>query len=85
MVDAAPRAPTPSGGRPDRRARWLAWGMGALGLALVLVAIGSSLVVGDAAVAPGEGDVDATDLVGFVGVPVVGALIASRLPRNPYG
>jgi hypothetical protein len=71
--------------RTGGRTRWLAWGLGAVGLALILLAIVLSLVLRDAAIASGEGPIGTLDLVGFVGVPVVGALIASRLPRNPYG
>lgn len=85
MVPTAGRLRTASDGRRERRLRWLAWGTGVVGLALVLLAILLSLVLRDAADAPGQGEVDVADLVGFVGVPVVGALLASRLPGNPYG
>jgi hypothetical protein len=71
--------------RPRRSSQWLAWGAGAVGLSLMLLAIVLSQVLPDAATPVEEGPVGLADLVGFIGVPVVGALVASRLPRNPYG
>ncbi len=87
MVRAASRAPAglPTVVRTGRGVQWLAWGMGSAGLALVLLAIVLSLALRDAAIASDETPIGLIDLVGFVGVPVIGALIASRLPGNPYG
>jgi hypothetical protein len=65
--------------------QWLAWSSGAVGLALMLLAIVLSLVLRDATIASGDGPIGLADIVGYVGVPIVGALIASRLPSNPYG
>jgi hypothetical protein len=71
--------------RPRRTSHWLAWVAGTVGLSLMLLAIVLSLVLPDAPTPVEEGPVGLADLVGFIGVPVVGALLASRLPRNPYG
>jgi hypothetical protein len=74
-----------SSSRLRRSSQWLAWGAGAVGLSLILVAIVLSLVLPDAATPVEEGPIGLADLVGFIGIPVVGALVASRLPGNPYG
>jgi hypothetical protein len=72
-------------GRADlrRTAPWVlcAVSLCLLGLASVLPWLVAGPVAGDQ-VGRLEGAVDA---LGFVGIPVVGALIASRLPTNPYG
>jgi hypothetical protein len=75
----------PAGARSGRASRWLAWGLGGAGLALLLLAGSLGVLLRRDAVGSGETPIGPIDLVGFVGVPVVGALIASRHPRNPYG
>ena len=87
MVRAAsrPRDGLRTVGRAGRGAQWLAWGTGGAGFALILVAVVLSLLLRDAAIGSGQVPIGLVDLVGFLGVPVVGALIASRLPHNPYG
>jgi MFS family permease len=73
------------GGQADlrRTAPWVlcAISLCLLGLASVLPWLVAGPVAGDQ-VGRLEGAIDA---LGFVGIPVVGALIASRLPTNPYG
>jgi hypothetical protein len=71
----------------DRLLSRLAWAL----CALTLLVLGSSLVLillGWSAPLP-QGATPwrdrAISLVGIIGAPVVGGLIASRLPRNPYG
>ena len=69
------------------RAAWLAWVVCALTLsvlALVLVVI----VLGWSTPLPQGGTPwpdQAVSLVGIVGAPILGGLIASRRPENPYG
>jgi hypothetical protein len=62
------------------------WVLCAVSLSMLGLAIVLPWLVTDPAsldqVSPLEGTVDA---LGFVGIPVVGALIAARLPTNPYG
>ncbi|MGY1699361.1 hypothetical protein [Geodermatophilus sp. SYSU D00766] len=72
--------------RPPTHARRLPWALCALALALVVAAIVVRFTVADAsgprALTPAEVLVGT---LGFLGVPVVGGLLASRLPDNPYG
>jgi hypothetical protein len=76
-----------SGGSSIRAAAWLAWmlcgvSLVLLGLTLVLVLLGSSGRL-PAGLIPWEGQ--AIFAVGFIGTPILGALVVSRLPENPYG
>jgi hypothetical protein len=71
----------------DRSLSWLAWSVCALTLlvraaSLVLIFIGWSTPLPQGA--PPWRD-QAVSLVGIVGAPILGGLIASRRPRNPYG
>ena len=70
-----------------RAAAWLAWSLCSvtvliLGLSLLLILLGWSTP-------QPRGEVpwrnQAISLVGLVGAPILGGLIASRRPRNPYG
>ena len=68
-----------------RAAAWLAWSLCAailviLGLSLVLILLGWSTPRSEIAWLN-----QAISLVGLVGAPILGGLIASRRPRNPYG
>ena len=54
-------------------------------LLLTLAAVLPWLVAGSAAEAQVDHLQATVEALGFVGIPVVGALIASRLPANPYG
>jgi hypothetical protein len=67
-------------------ATWLPWAWCALALALVAAAITLRFT---AAEASGPGVVTATEALvgalGFLGVPVVGGLLATRVPENPLG
>jgi hypothetical protein len=75
------------GGSSGRAAAWLAWAACALTLsvlALVLLVI----LLGWPASLPQERTPwrdQAVSLVGIVGAPVLGGLIAARRPENPYG
>ncbi len=62
-----------------------AWGLCAVAVVLVLAAAVLRVITGDADPATADGPWTAAGLVGFVAVPVVGALIATRLPDNPLG
>jgi hypothetical protein len=72
-----------------RAAAWLAWSLAALSMAIFIAA---SVLSTLARPAPSPGDPSATgtsgDTVGFVlflAFPIVGAVVASRRPRNPIG
>jgi DNA-binding SARP family transcriptional activator len=84
LVRASPRARSPvhNGSVGARTARWLAWSL--FGVSIVLAIVGTVLNV--------VGHPTATDLnygvdfsTTFLGFSLVGALVASRLPRNPIG
>jgi len=71
----------------DRALKRLAWSLCALTLlvlvsSLLLILLGSSTPLPQGATAWGD---RAIYLMGLVGAPILGGLIASRLPRNPYG
>ena len=71
----------------DRSLSWLAWSLCALTLlvlaaSLVLIVLGWSIPLPQE-VTPWRDE--AVSLVGIVGAPILGGLIASRRPRNPYG
>jgi hypothetical protein len=71
----------------DRSLRRLAWSLCALTVlvmaaSLVLIAFGWSMPLPQG-VTPWRDQ--AVSLVGIVGAPILGGLIASRRPRNPYG
>jgi MFS family permease len=70
-----------------RAAAWLAWSLCAatlaiLALSLLLILLGWSMP-------QPRGEIQwrnqAISLVGLIGAPILGGLIASRRPRNPYG
>jgi hypothetical protein len=68
-----------------RAAAWLAWSLCAAtlviqGLSLLLILFGWSTPRGEISWLN-----QAISLVGLVGAPILGGLIASRRPRNPYG
>ncbi len=69
------------------RAAWLAWSVCAVSLfvlaaSLLLIVLGWSAPL-PLGLAPWHNQ--AITLVGIIGAPVLGGLIASRRPRNPYG
>jgi hypothetical protein len=74
-----------------RAARWLAWTLAALSVAMFLA--GAVLtVLADAATTPAPSDWGTAGALGglvlflpFLAFPLVGALVASRRPRNPIG
>jgi hypothetical protein len=71
----------------DRSLRWLAWSLCALTLfvmasSLVLILLGWSMPLPQEATPWRD---QAVSLVGIVGAPILGGLIASRRPRNTYG
>ncbi len=70
-----------------RAAAWLAWSLCAaaltlLALSLLLIVLGWSTPLPKAWVSWWD---QALSLVGFIGAPLLGGLIASRRPENPYG
>jgi hypothetical protein len=65
---------------------WLPWAL--CGLSLGLFALSGSLrwLLGDAAVGDHVPWLEwAVNALGFIGIPIVGAVIAARLPANSYG
>jgi hypothetical protein len=72
-----------------RAAAWLAWSLAALSVAM-LVATGVLDALARSAQSPGNSTTlgtisDTVSWVLFLAFPIVGALIASRRPRNPIG
>jgi hypothetical protein len=70
-----------------RAIAWLAWSLCAaalalFGLSLLLVFLGWSTPLPKGWV-PWQGQIIST--VGFIGAPILGGLVASRRPENPYG
>ena len=67
-----------------RRTRWLAWSLGVLSVALSVAAVGLAARNGEG---PAElvANHHAIGIVTAIGMAVLGALIASRKPRNPIG
>jgi hypothetical protein len=77
---------TGAGGSRNRAAAWLAWSVAALSVAMFMVTSVFSFLT------PSQGNrstvVTVSETVGFVlflAFPIVGALVASRRPRNPIG
>ena len=75
------------GGTSTQTATWLAWSLcGAtlliLALSLVLILLGWSTPLQQGSTPWRD---QAISLVGLIGAPILGGLIASRRPRNPYG
>ncbi len=70
-----------------RTAAWLAWTLAAV--SLLIMALGLLLIfVGWSTPLPKEWHpwtYQAIDAVGLIGAPILGGLIASRQPENPYG
>src|SRR5215216_7430937 len=71
----------------ERYLSWLAWSLCALTLlvlasSLVLILLGWSTPLPQGATPWRDRTLS---LVGIVGAPILGGLIASRRPRNPYG
>ena len=72
-----------------RAAAWLAWSLAALSVAM-FVAAGVLSVLASSARSPGDsstGDTigETVSFVLFLAFPIVGALVASKRPRNPIG
>jgi hypothetical protein len=70
-----------------RAAAWLAWSVCAVSLllmafSLLLIVLGWSTPLPRGWTPWGE---QASELVGYIGAPILGGLIASRRPENPYG
>jgi hypothetical protein len=71
-----------------RAAAWLAWSLCGvslvlLGLTLVVVLLGWFSTPPPGGFIPWEGQ--AIFAVGLIGTPILGILVVSRLPGNPYG
>jgi class 3 adenylate cyclase len=79
---------THSGGRvrPGTAAR-LAWGLCAVSLAMMTARLVVVVLGGTAALPPGFPPpvVQAIEVIGFLGAPILGAVIAAHRPENPYG
>ncbi|HEX2741792.1 MAG TPA: hypothetical protein VHM69_15220 [Rubrobacter sp.] len=75
------------GGISTRTASWLAWSL--CGATVLILALSLLLILLGWSTPQPRGEVpwrnQAISLVGLVGAPILGGLIASRLPRNPYG
>jgi len=74
----------------SRAAAWLAWSLVALSVALLLGGVALDLATGSAVLGlPSGGETDdssvVSDLVTLLTFSVVGAIIASRQPRNAIG
>ena len=67
-----------------RRTRWLAWSLGVLSVALSVAAVGLAARNGEG---PAElvANHHAIGIVTAIGISLLGAMIASRKPRNPLG
>jgi hypothetical protein len=75
------------GGIDSRAAAWLAWSLCALclvltALSLLVVFLGWSTPLPNGWAPWGD---QIIDTVGNIGAPILGGLIASRRPENPYG
>jgi hypothetical protein len=72
-----------------RTASWLAWSLAALSVAMFVASIALYILISSAPIPSDVGSsrtlIDALTLVPALAFPVVGALIASRRPRNPIG
>jgi hypothetical protein len=71
----------------NRAVPWLAWAVCAVTL-LVLTMSTLMIVLGWSTPLPGEWTPwrdQTVSLLGIIGAPILGGLIASRLPHNPYG
>jgi hypothetical protein len=64
----------------SRALAWLPWVICAITLALLTLAV--VVEAGDRLV---EVDVSVVQKLGFVGIPLVGAFLAARMPAHPYG
>ncbi len=71
------------------RAAWLAWSVAALSLAIFVASVALFVLARSAPVPGGSGAsrtvLDLSVSLPFLAFPIVGALIASRRPRNPVG
>ena len=74
------------GGISTRTATWLAWSLAALSVVMFVVSVTFYVLV------RAEQEAPSSDTLGdlllymiFLAFPIVGALIASRRPRNPIG
>ena len=70
-----------------RTAAWLAWSVCAASLLVLALALLLILLRWSAPLTPGQTPwrIQALSLVGVIGAPILGGLIASRRARNPYG
>jgi class 3 adenylate cyclase len=79
---------THSGGRvrPGTAAR-LAWGLCAVSLAMMAARLVVVVLGAGTALPPGFPPpvVQAIEVIGFLGAPILGAVIAAHRPQNPYG
>ena len=75
-------------GRPrSRAASWLAWSLAGLSVAMFLASVVLYVLAHSSQEAPSTGGAlsDLLIFVPFLAFPIVGALIASRHPKNPVG
>jgi hypothetical protein len=84
---------TGADGSGDRAVAWLAWSLAAICVAMFVAVIVLDILSGSAK-SPGDSTTlgtigvavsEAVSFVLFLSFPIVGALIASRRPRNPIG
>jgi len=70
----------------SRRVQLLAWALCGCAVALLVLTAVLRLTLGTAAgTSEGEATAAAVEALGFLSFPLVGAVIAGRLPANPYG
>ena len=87
MTERANEQRRGTGGINPRAAAWLAWSVCAVSLALFALTLLMSFV-GWATSLPTlwySWSSNAVEALGYVGAPLLGGLVASRLPGNPYG
>ena len=87
MTERTNVQPRGIGGINHRAAAWLAWSVCAVSLSLFALTFLMSFV-GWATSLPAlwySWSSNAVEALGYVGAPLLGGLVASRLPRNPFG
>jgi two-component system, NarL family, sensor kinase len=75
------------GGVRTGSAARLAWWLCAAALAMMLARLGVLVLAGQATLPPGFPPpvIQAVEVIGWLGVPILGGVIAAHRPENPYG
>ena len=87
MIEEAEEQGREVGGMRTRASTWLAWSLAALSVAMFLVSVALYVLAHSSQEAPTTGGAlsELLIFVTFLAFPIVGALIASRHPKNPVG